>query len=96
MAGKRGSWTGRLLGGLLAPLGVLALLSGPVAAKDGLKHVSIAVGGAANLFTIAASCVAEAVATHPSRKLVLFDGKIVARDGAFLAAPIGIASGTVA
>jgi NitT/TauT family transport system substrate-binding protein len=47
MAGKRrGSWTGRLLGGLLAPLGVLALLSGPVAAKDGLKHVSIAVGGA--------------------------------------------------
>src|ERR1700680_2834460 len=47
MAGKRrGSWTGRVLGGLLAPLGVLALLSGPVAAKDGLKHVSIAVGGA--------------------------------------------------
>jgi hypothetical protein len=26
------------------------------------------------------------------RKLVLFDGKIVARDGAFLAAPIPIAS----
>jgi hypothetical protein len=44
----------------------------------------------ANLFTIAASCVAEAVAAHPSRKLVLFDGKIVARDGAFLAAPIRI------
>ena len=47
MAGKRReSWTGRLLGKLLAPLGVLALLAGPVGAKDGLKHVSIAVGGA--------------------------------------------------
>ena len=37
---------------------------------------------------IAASCVAEAVAAHPPRKLVLFDGKIVARDGSFLPAPI--------
>jgi hypothetical protein len=45
---------------------------------------------------ITASCVAEAVATHPSRKLVLFDGKIVARDGAFLVAPIRIASDAVA
>src|SRR5712691_982914 len=47
MAGKRReSWTGRLLGKLLAPLGVLALLSGPVGAKDGQKHLSTAVGGA--------------------------------------------------
>src|SRR4051794_29112944 len=37
-------------------------------------------------FTLAVSCVAEAVAAHPSRKLVLFNGKIVARDGAFLPA----------
>src|SRR6266496_1290619 len=44
MAGKR-SWTSGLLGTLLAALGVLALLTGPVAAKEGLKHVSIAVGG---------------------------------------------------
>jgi len=40
------------------------------------------------LFTIAASGVSEAVAAHPPRKLVLFDGRIVARDGAVLPAPI--------
>ena len=62
----------------------------------GIGNYGIAVGGAANLFTIAASCVAEAVAAHPSRKLVLFDGKIVARDGAFLAAPAPIATDAVA
>src|SRR3989440_500647 len=39
-------WAGKLLRTWLASLGVLALLAGPVAAKDGLKHVSIAVGGA--------------------------------------------------
>ena len=44
------------------------------------------------LGNIAVGCVAEAVAAHPARKLVLFDGKIVARDGTFLAAPIRIAS----
>jgi hypothetical protein len=37
------------------------------------------VGAAANLFSIDARCVAEAVAAHPVRKLVLFKGKIVAR-----------------
>jgi hypothetical protein len=40
-------------------------------------------------------CVAEAVAAHPARKLVLFDGKIVVRDGTFLAAPIRIAGEAV-
>src|SRR5712671_1201502 len=57
-----------------------------------LGNYGITVGGAANLFTIAVGCVAEAVAAHPSRKLVLFDGKIVARDGASLAAPARIAT----
>jgi cytosine/creatinine deaminase len=72
------------------------LVSAAGARALGIGDYGIAVGGAANLFTITASCVAEAVATHPSRKLVLFDGKIVARDGAFLAAPIRIASDVVA
>jgi cytosine deaminase len=72
------------------------LVSAAGAQALGIGAYGIAVGGAANLFTIAASGVAEAVATHPSRKLVLFDGKIVACDGAFLAAPKGIASGAVA
>jgi cytosine/creatinine deaminase len=51
----------------------------------------VEVGGAATLFTIAASGVPEAIAAHPSRKLVLFDGRIVARDGAVLPAPAPIA-----
>jgi len=72
------------------------LVSAAGARALGIVDYGIAVGGAANLFTIAASCVAEAVAAHPSRKLVLFDGKIVARDGAFLAAPIRIVSDVVA
>ena len=71
------------------------LVSAAGARALGIGDYGIAVGGAANLFTIAASCVAEAVAAHPPRKLVLFDGKIVVRDGAFLAAPIRIASDAV-
>jgi cytosine/adenosine deaminase-related metal-dependent hydrolase len=57
----------------------------------GIGNYGITVCGTANLFTIAASCVAEAVAAHPPRKLVLFDGKIVARDGAALPIPAPIA-----
>jgi cytosine/adenosine deaminase-related metal-dependent hydrolase len=57
----------------------------------GIGDYGITVGGTSNLFTIAASCVAEAVAAHPPRKLVLFDGKIVARDGAALPIPAPIA-----
>ena len=52
-------------------------------------------GGQSVQFSIAASCVAEAVAAHPPRKLVLFDGKIVARDGSFAAALIPITSGVL-
>ena len=72
------------------------LVSAAGAQALGIGDYGIAVGGAANLFTIAVSCVAEAVAAHPSRKLVLFDGKVVARDGAFLAAPVRIARDAVA
>ena len=56
----------------------------------GICDYGVRVGAAANLLTIAASCVSEAVAAHPPRKLVLFDGKVVARDGSFLATPISI------
>jgi cytosine/creatinine deaminase len=72
------------------------LVSAAGARALGIGDYGMAVGGAANLFTIAVSCVAEAVAAHPSRKLVLFDGKIVARDGAFLAAPARIANDAMA
>ena len=72
------------------------LISAAGAQALGIADYGVAVGAAANLFTIAASCVAEAVAAHPPRKLVLFDGKVVARDGSFLAVPISIASEALA
>ncbi len=56
----------------------------------GIADYGIAVGGTATLFTIPASGVPEAVAAHPPRKLVLFGGRIVARDGAVLPAPAPI------
>ena len=72
------------------------LISAAGARALGISDYGVTVGAAANLFTIAASCVAEAVAAHPPRKLVLFDGKVVARDGSFVAAPIPIASEALA
>src|SRR6516162_2079723 len=66
------------------------LVSAAGAQALGIGDYGVRVGAAANLFTIAASCVPEAVAAHPPRKLVLFDGKVVARDGSFLARPISI------
>jgi cytosine/creatinine deaminase len=68
------------------------LISAAGAQALGIADYGVAVGAAANLFTIATSCVAEAVAAHAPRRLVLFDGKVVARDGSFLATPISIAS----
>lgn len=68
------------------------LISAAGAQALGIGDYGIIVGAAANLFTVPASCVPEAVAAHPPRKLVLFDGKIVARDGLFLAVPMSIAS----
>ena len=70
--------------------GILSMVDGAQAL--GIGNYGVRAGAAANLFSIAASCVAEAVAGHPPRKLVLFDGKLVARDGSFLAAPISITS----
>ena len=67
------------------------LVSGAGAKALGIADYGVEVGGAATLFTIAASGVPEAVAAHPPRKLVLFDGRIVARDGAELPVPAPIA-----
>ena len=67
------------------------LVSAAGAKALGIADYGIAVGGAATLFTIAASGVPEAVAAHPPRKLVLFDGRIVACDGAMLPASAPIA-----
>jgi cytosine deaminase len=67
------------------------LVSAAGAQALGIGDYGITVGGAADLFTIPAGGVPEAVAAHPARKLVIFDGKVVARDGACLAAPTPIA-----
>ena len=67
------------------------LVSAAGAKALGIADYGVKVGGAATLFTIAASGVPEAVAAHPPRKLVLFDGRIVARDGEVLPAPAPIA-----
>jgi cytosine deaminase len=67
------------------------LVSAAGAKALGIADYGVEVGGTATLFTIAACGVPEAVAAHPPRKLVLFDGRIVARDGAVLPAPAAIA-----
>jgi cytosine deaminase len=57
-----------------------------------IADYGIAVGGVAPLFAIPASGIPEAVAAHPPRKVVLFGGRIVARDGAVLSVPAPITS----
>jgi cytosine/adenosine deaminase-related metal-dependent hydrolase len=66
------------------------LVSAAGARALGVTDYGIMVGGAADLFTIPASGIPEAVAVHPPRRLVLFDGRVVARDGAVLQAPAPI------
>lgn len=50
----------------------------------GVADYGIKVGARANLCTVAAGSVPEAVAGYPPRKLVLHNGQVVARDGATL------------
>jgi hypothetical protein len=67
------------------------LISAAGAKALGIADYGVEVGGTATLFTITAGGVPEAVAAHPPRKLVLFEGMIVAREGAVLSAPAPIA-----
>jgi cytosine/creatinine deaminase len=69
---------------------IFDLVSSNGAKALGRADYGLAVGKRADLFTTAASCTAEAVGGHPPRKLVLFEGRIVARDGALLASPAPI------
>jgi len=61
------------------------LASGAAARVLGLADHGIRIGAAADLVAIPAASVAEAVAAHPPRMLVLKRGRIVARDGALSA-----------
>jgi cytosine/creatinine deaminase len=69
---------------------IFDLVSANGAKALGKADHGLAVGNRANLFTTGASCTAEAVAAHPPRKLVLFEGRIVARDGAPLPVPVPV------
>jgi cytosine/adenosine deaminase-related metal-dependent hydrolase len=51
-----------------------------------IENYGIAVDHPANFFTVAASCIPEAVGGHPPRRLVVHEGRIVARDGMTLQA----------
>jgi cytosine/adenosine deaminase-related metal-dependent hydrolase len=57
------------------------LANGAAARILGLAGHGVKVGAAADLVAIPAGCIAEAVAAHPPRLLVMKRGRIVARDG---------------
>ncbi len=50
----------------------------------GVAEHGLEVGRPANLLTLPAEGVPEAIAQHPPRRLVLFEGRLVARDGTAL------------
>jgi cytosine/adenosine deaminase-related metal-dependent hydrolase len=66
------------------------LISAAGARALGIADYGITPGARATLFTVASSGIPEAVAAHPPRKLVLVDGKIVARDGVALTTPVSV------
>jgi cytosine/adenosine deaminase-related metal-dependent hydrolase len=57
------------------------LANGAAARVLGLAGHGVKVGAAADLVAIPSGCIAEAVAAHPPRLLVMKCGRIVARDG---------------
>ncbi len=58
-----------------------AMCSGVGAAVLGIEGHGVAEGRTASFYTIAAETVAEAIGTHPPRRLVFFRGRLVAREG---------------
>jgi cytosine/adenosine deaminase-related metal-dependent hydrolase len=63
----------------------LDLATGAAARVLGRPSSAIAVGAEADLIAVPAQSVAEAVASHPQRKLVMKRGRVVAREGRLLA-----------
>lgn len=62
---------------------IFALASSAGAHALGLEGYGLAVGSAANFFTLPAEGIPEAVGAHPPRRLVFHRGRLVARDGAY-------------
>jgi cytosine/adenosine deaminase-related metal-dependent hydrolase len=66
-------------------LGALFEMVGASGARAlGIPEHGIAPGLPANLFTLPAEGVPEAIGQHPPRRMVIFGGRIVARDGTYL------------
>ena len=62
---------------------IFALASEAGARALGLEEYGLAVGSAANLFTLSAEGIPEAVGAHPPRGLVFHRGRVVGRDGVY-------------
>lgn len=60
------------------------MVGGTAAAVLGIAGHGIAEGLPATCFSLPAATLAEAVAQHPPRRLVFFQGRLVARDGAMV------------
>lgn len=60
------------------------IVSAAGAAALGIAEHGLAEGLPASFVTLPAECVPEAVAQHPPRRLVVFRGRVVARDGIYL------------
>lgn len=65
-------------------LEMFGMVSGASARWLGVAEHGLEVGLPATFFTLPAECVQEAIAQHPPRRLVLFAGRLVARDGVAL------------
>ncbi len=64
---------------------VFEWVAGAGARVLGIADHGLDIGCAANLFTLPASGIPEAIGAHPPRRLVFHRGRLVARDGEFLA-----------
>lgn len=60
---------------------MFSIIGAEAARALGVAEHGIDPGLPASLFTLPAECVPEAIAQHPPRRLVLFEGRLVARDG---------------
>lgn len=67
-------------------MAVFDIVTAAAARVRGDSPWGLAPGAPADLCVVDAQCVPEAVVAHPPRKLVLKNGRIVARDGAYLKA----------
>lgn len=64
---------------------LFGMVSGDGARALGIAEHGVAAGLPATLFTLPAETIPEAIGQHPPRRLALFAGRVVARDGCYVA-----------